>query len=344
MTPEKNARSLTAADIAALAAMLPWPMPWAEFLAEIRPAISRPGVGKSQERKMRHVVGLLTTMGVASTSDLNLDLVSRFVASRPAGQSPQTLRSLLLCVSRLCSLAVERRALVVSPFSTVPIGRLVGPVGPPRGKLHMTKDECRRLLALLHEDIETRKGWSQWKARRLYVVACIGLYCGLRKMELLMLQVSDLDFEARVIRLVPHNPEGKFKTGKSAQPVPMPKALMPILQDWLAHRLDAPRGFRMPRECVWLIPTCDRKKPWTGGCHGVRPLSRLQVAGKRAGIGHITLHMLRRSCATHLEALPGASGALITRVMRHASEQVTMEHYRKPDEANLADAVADFDF
>jgi integrase len=339
-----NDKLISMEDLAKLASLVPRPIPWDDFIAEIKPAISRPQVGRSQERKMEMLLRSLASMGVNSTGDLTLPLVTRYIQSRPSGQSGYTLRSHLLLISRLCNMAVKRRYLIVSPFDTVPIGRFVGPLGAPQGKRHLTKDEIRRLLTLMRQDIETRKGWAQWKARRLYVVTCIGLYCGLRKMELLMLHVSDLDLEARMIRLIPHNERGKFKSEGSEQPVPIPKALVPILRDWLAHRLDAPKGFSMPSKCPWLIPTCNRKCPWTSGANTTKPLQRLQAAAKRAGIDYITMHMLRRSCSTHLESHPGIAGATITRVLRHADEEVTKKFYRRADEVNLADAVADFDF
>jgi integrase len=355
MTPEKPEDApITKADLAALAALIPRPMPWAAFKTEVRPALSPPLISKGQASRYVQIIRELEAIDladegdeprfIATTADLNLTLVTRFCAARPPDQSPSTLRSLLLCVAKLCNMAVERRLLTVSPFVTVPIRRLVGRIGKPQGKRHLTKDECRRLLALLRQDVEERQGWSQWKARRLLVVACLGLYCGLRKMEMLMLHVADIDWEARVIRLVPHNEEGKFKTLGSEQPVPMPGAMIAALKEWLDHRMDRPPGYPVPADCPWLVPTCDRKHPWISGSEGGKPLHRLQAAAFRAGIEYVTLHELRRSLATHLEAHPGVNGALISRVLRHADEKTTETFYRRADEANLADAVADFDF
>jgi integrase len=345
MSTESNGISaISLDDLAALAALIPKPIPWSEFKAEVMPALTRPTVRKSTEARNLRVIHNLDAMGVETTANLDLALVVRYIKDHSPSWKPITLKGHLLVISKLCKMAVERRRLVVSPFASVSIRRLVGPIPKPSGKRHLTKDECRRLLSLLRQDIEARKGWSQWKARRLHAVACIGLYCGLRKNELLRLHVADIDFRARVIRLTPHNADGKFKTEASEKPVPMPSALIHILQDWLAHRLDHPAGMTIDKDCPWLIPTCNRKAPWTSGAPGGKAPDRLKDAARRAGIDHITMQMMRRSCATHLKALRRADDGLATRVLRHTNEKTTEAHYICPDEQNLADAVADFDF
>jgi integrase len=337
---------ISSIDLAALAAYLPHPVPWPECLAEILPGLSRPIVTKAHEAKVREVVREIEAMSPppATTADLTVAFVSRYVQSRPSHWSPYTLKSHLQIVSTLCKRAFERRWLAVSPFTPVPMSRWVR-LGPPRGKRHLSREEIRRLLELLRADIDARKGWHQWKGRRLYAVACIGLYCGLRRTELLMLHMEDVDIPARVIRVRPHQHRqagGRLKSKSSAKPVGIPEALVPILEDWLAHRLDAPAGFPMPESVPWVIPTCSRRAPWIGG-NKSRAVVRLQAAARRAGIEHVTLHMLRRSLATHLEG-HGLGGAMISRIMRHSGQQVTETYYRQADERQVADAVRDLVF
>ena len=127
------------------------------------------GRQEPEARNLRVIRELEALGGLETTGDLDLTLISRYIASQPSKWAPHTLKGHLLVISKLCTLAVERRRLVVSPFTTCPIKRLVT-CPKPTGKMHLSKDEIRRLLALLRQDVETRKGWSQWKARRIHIL------------------------------------------------------------------------------------------------------------------------------------------------------------------------------
>lgn len=343
MTPEtpENPPTETGIDLELLKALLanqPKPMAWAEFVASIDCLYAPPLHAKPYHRRFVRACEKLAELGVKTTFDLTPQLILNFVAARPAGQQPWTLRGALTDVRTICNHAVRKRCLFASPFAVVPIGQIVH-LGKPRGKRFLSRAEIARLMEVLRNDIATKQGWEGWKARRLYVVVCLGLYCGLRKMELLRLEVADIDLDARLIRLTPHGPTGKFKTLASEAPVPIPEALAPILEDWLRHRLDCPRRFSLPAKVPWLIPACSRKMAWTSGPHGgSRPLARLKAAAGRAGIAYITMHMLRRSCAIHLEAM-GVPRSMISRILRHATEKVTEEFYLGRDEAIMVDAV-----
>jgi integrase len=348
MTPESSLpASLTGADLDAFRAFLanqPRPQPWAEFVADIDKEVSKKS--HHYHNKCRNVCDTLASLGVKTTYDLTPDLVNRYIASRPEGESPWTTWGYLAMLRTIVNHATQRRKLIVSPFDRVPIRRLVR-LSRPKGKRHLSMAEIGRLLGVLRSDIETDKGWVQWKARRLYMVVCLGLYCGLRKMEILRLHVGDIDFEARVVRLVPHNKTGKLKTPESEQAVAMADALIPIVREWLEHRLDAPRDFDMPAEVPYLIPTCSRRAAWTEGngrgSGPSRPLFQLQQAAARAGISHATLHMLRRSTATHLQTI-GVPRSMISRILRHTREEVTEKWYQESDEDSMVKAVKDLIF
>jgi integrase len=337
-----------------LAALQVAPQPWAEFKRDILPGFTYPMTSKSHATKIRQTIRCLELLnladegeeprGIRDTFDLNLVTVARYVAAIPPGQSPWTIKAQLQILSTLASTAVKARRLAVNPFDIRPIGKIVR-LGPPEDKRALSRDELHRLMELLKSDTETRTGWALWRAWRLYVVAAIAVYCGLRRTELLTLHVVDVDLDARVIRLMGRGPNGKgLKSKGSAQPVGIPDALAPILSTWLSTwRLAAPKGFAIDPECPWLIPTCNRKSPWISGHTTGKALGRLQAAGKRAGIPDLTFHMLRRTLATQLEE-HGVGGAMIQRILRHASSQTTERHYRRADERNIADAVKELEF
>jgi integrase len=316
------------------------PVPWDAFQAEILTLYNPPHAAPGTRRKMVQVLDAVKALGVTSTAELTVPLVARYASARPAGQSEYTLQAHLCCLRTICSYAEMSGYLRVSPFR---IRRLSSWVRPPEldGKRHWTREEIRRLLDLLANDVKTRSGWGEWRARRLQCVVAIIAYCGLRKTECLRLHVSDLDVETGIIDLKPHGQ--KLKTAGSQKIVPMPDALIPIVQSWLAHRMDAPFGFPLPKECPWAIPTLSRLAPWVSGHTASKPLARLQAAGKRAGLDGLTFHSLRRSLATHLEYF-GAGESAIQRILRHSSGETTKRFYRRADALNLRSIVASVDF
>lgn len=344
MTPETTPpATLEGADLVALRQFLahqPAPMAWPDFVAEIDPSFR--ACTRDYYKRFLNACAALEALGVATTFDLTAPLIVRFIGGRPPGQSPWTLWGQLLMLRTICSHAARNRRLIASPFATVPINRIIR-LGKPRGKRHLTMAECRRLMEVLRGDIAGKRHWGQWKGRRLYAMVAIGLYTGLRKMELLRLEVDDLDMPARLIRLTPHTPTGLLKTAGSEQPVPIAPPLVPIILDWLSHRLDAPRGFEIPAEVPWLIPTWNRKGPWVGGNGPSKPLAQLKAVAARAGIEYVTIQMLRRSTATHLEAI-GVEGGMISRILRHSGQQVTETFYRRADEDNIRAAVEGLSF
>jgi integrase len=322
---------------------------WERFKAEVLATWAPPAVSQAHAkhiaRTCREIEALdLAAEGepprsIATTADLTTGLVARYRAGMPARYSPFTVKQKLAILQALCGFAEANRWVAISPFRLRRMAKWVR-TGKPVNKRAASLEEIRRLLDVMRRDIEEREGWGQWRARRIYALTALIAYTGLRKMEALLLHVADLDFGAGMVRLTTRS---ATKTEGSAQPVPMPPALLPILRDWLDHRMDRPKGYKIPASCDWLFPTNDRRSAWVSGSLESRALARLKVAGQRAGVPDITFHMLRRSLATHLEHF-GAGPAMIQRVLRHSDPQVTETHYRRADETNMRDAVKDVEF
>lgn len=276
---------------------------------------------------------------VKTTGDLTLGLIARIVTTRPADQSPHTTRSLLRHISVVANIAVRSGWLRVSPFAIKPLGKWVA-WSAPAGKRHLSRQEMAALLARLEAETQDgRTGWRLWKARRMHAMGAVAALGGLRAGELFRLHAADVDFGARIIHLVPR--ERRFKTHRSAAPVPMPPQLVPVLEGWLAHRLDPPI-FPPADKIPWLFPGARGRGPWTSGPADAKPLDVLRDVGIRAGVKGVTWQVLRRSLATHLEAA-GVPAVVIARILRH-SETVDAVWYRQADVANLRDAVAGFGY
>jgi len=319
-------------------------IPFDRFRDELLRLYDPPHRAAATRRQIRSVLDLVTALGVKTTADLTSVMVARFIEARPPGQSPRTLQSYLRVLRGICNNAVINGYLRVSPFALRRVSQWLGRIGPPAEKKHYSRDEIRRVLSLMAADVEVTAGWSQWRARRLYALTATVAYCGLRASEALFLHAADIRLEARFIALTDRGRDGgkRLKTEAAAAPVPIPEALVPILTDWLSHRLDHPSDFPIP-PCEWLFPTLNRKGPWTGGPPGTKPVQRLQAVAQRAGIEGMTLLSLRHSWATHAE-YHGYGPALIQRVLRHTTEQTAAQWYRHADLPNLVERCAGFDF
>ncbi len=319
-------------------------IPFDRFTAELLRLYDPPHRAVATRRQMRSVLEQVAALGVKTTADLTPVLVARFIEARPPGQSPRTLQTLLRVVRGICNQAVINGYLRVSPFALRRVSQWIGRVGPPAQKKHYSRDEIRRVLTLMAQDVQETAGWSQWRARRLYALTATVAYCGLRASEALYLHAADIRLDARYVNLTDRGRDGgkRLKTEAAAAPVPIPEALVSILTDWLSHRLDHPIDFPIP-SCEWLFPTLNRKGPWTGGPPGTKPVQRLQAVALRAGVEGMTLQSLRRSLATHLEH-HGTGQAMITRILRHTDSKTTLTWYQQADVPNMVAAVAGFDF
>lgn len=317
------------------------PKSWPVFKAELMSLYEPPLRAKGTRSSMQTTVERIESLGVTSTADLTVPLIARLVTSLPPEMSPRTVQGTLRRARVACNYAVHTGCLHVSPFQARPVASWVR-LGAPQAKPHHSRAEIRRVLDLMAADVSSKQGWALWRARRLYALTSLFAFTGLRRNEGLFLHVEDLDLEARVVWIRDRRGH-RTKTEASAQAVPLPAAVIPVLADWLAHRLDRPPGFKLPDSVPWLWPNIRGSNAWSDGSPGTRPLDRLQAVGLRAGLEGLTWQSLRRSLATALEGF-GLAQPLITRCLRHTSERVTRDWYQGRDLAALAQAVERFDF
>ena len=358
-------RPLTAADVAELVALLrrdeAAAVPWPRFTAELLALYEPPLRSKATAVKMARVLNMAAEAGAETTADLTPALVARFVAARPASESPNTTHTLLGYLRAACNHAAAEGYLKASPFDRRK--RWVRRVTPKVPRVH-SMAEIARVLALAERDCDRKAGhaqsagWASWRARRLHALLAVVAYTGLRRNEALFLRVDDVLLDEQML-LIRSSRSRRTKTEDSAQPVPMPAALVEIVRAWLPYlavpddqpELAAalkPRGF-LPADNPagladpgWLIPNISRTGPWTGGSTGHDPCERLKALGKRAGVPGLTFQSLRHSWATHAERW-GLSDAQIQRVMRHSNAR-TQWHYRHAEANNLRAMVAGIGF
>ncbi len=328
------------------------PIPWPEFCAELLALYQPPMRAHATMTGLRRVLQLVADLGVQSTAEIGPPLVARFLGARPPTESPNSTYSLLSTLRTACSYAEAQGYCRVSPFRLRK--QWIRRVAPKRTR-HHSREEIARVLDSMHHDIGRKQtDWSAWRARRLYALAATVAYTGLRAKEATFLRVEDIDLAERMLFVRPRVGH-RLKTERSAQPVPIPEALVAILAEWLPH-LVLPSGDiateatgwtprdnpTKKRDGAWVFPNVYRTGPWVGGSPGRRPIDRMKAMGRKAGVEGFTFLSLRHSWATHAEFW-GLSDLQIQRVLRHTNTR-TQEHYRHADGPNLRASIASVGF
>lgn len=168
-----------------------------------------------------------------------------------------------------------------------------------------------------------RRALEQEEMRRLFDAAAAGRYAttrrqdaamlailygtGLRRAELAMLHTDTMHFEgdgAIRLRVV-----GK---GNKERDVWVPRDLAPFVREWLQYRANR-RG--------WLFPRPNGRAPMCPDVVSVR-VKRL---ARKAGIGHVTAHDLRRTCFSTLLDV-GVDLALVQRLAGHSDIATTAKY------------------
>ena len=187
-------------------------------------------------------------------------------------------------------------------------------------------------------------GWTKWRAGRLLALASVLCYTGVRASEALYLQISDLDLDGGFLHVREH--EGhRLKTLAADNVVPLPPPLIPILKEWLAHRMDAPPDAKTDPACPWVFPNISRsaKAPWVQGSTGQRPLDRLKAVASQAGVEGFTLLSCRHSVVTHLKTSWGAGEGFAKLMCRHTNLS-TQKHYTHSDLDGLREGASRIEY
>jgi len=156
---------------------------------------------------------------------------------------------------------------------------------------------------------------------RARALLCVLAYGGLRRQEVLDLELGDIDFAAKRIDV-------RHGKGDKARSVFLTKERMDALRDYLRVRPQAPHAFVF----------CANER-FRLGAHGLAAIVR--AVAKIAGIADLSRmhpHALRRGCATRL-LRNGADLASIKAWLGHAHLRTT-ELYLLTDEAQLRECAA----
>jgi integrase len=174
-----------------------------------------------------------------------------------------------------------------------------------------TDDEVRTLLARAKAD------------PRMRVLIMLGVYAGLRRMEMVNLLWGNIDFEQHKLVL---GDGWKTKSGR-ARAIPLHPDLEAALAFWREISRGAASGPGIAQE---------RVLPWSGTLHTLSGRFAY-YARRQCGLGHGTLHSLRHTFLTALKRLDVDTGK-IKNLAGHTNERTT-QGYIHLEVGDLADAI-----
>ena len=187
----------------------------------------------------------------------------------------------------------------------------------------LTGEQFQALLKALESNPELR------------TMVIVTLNSGLRISETRGLQWKDVDWLAKTVTLVRgvvKQDVDDVKTEDSARTMPLADGVIAVLTVWKQVS-----EFTRPDD--WIFAS-----PWK---LGRQPVSyswiweNLSIAGKAAGIGHLSSHAFRNAYRTWLDAM-GTPVGVQQKMMRHADIRTTMNHCGtalKADMRKASDAV-----
>lgn len=257
-------------------------------------------------------------------SDLQIHLDA--VALRSPGTGKPAAKKTLIDYRRAAAavfeLAITDRALNYNPADKLEIDR-------------NAEKKTRRALS----DAEQR--WILDTPHRAQTAAMIMMLAGLRRGELIPLQVRDVDLEGgtlsvyRSVSMVGGHPSVKDggKTDAAERVINMPRALIDYLRPILANR--SPFDYVCTDTHGRLLSDSAWKKMWESylrelnlkyGKFTQPPTSKFDPRGVPFVIPRITPHMLRHTCATNM-VLSGMDAITVKAQMGHKDIQTTLNIY-----------------
>jgi integrase len=263
---------------------------------------------KSQKKQAGQLTWWKNQLGSYSLADITPALIAEHRdkllnenTARKDKRSPATTNRYLAALSHAFTMAVKEYGWIESN----PLLKISKPK-EPRGRTRFLSDEERtRLLDICREN----------ENPYLYLVIVLLLSTGARKMEILGLKWTDIDFIRGIITL------HQTKNGE--------KRLLPLTG--YALELMHKHGKVRRINCPWIFPSHDGKKP-------MDLRKPFETALKKAEINDFRWHDLRHSAASYL-AMNGASMSEIAEVLGHKTLQM-VKRYAHLSEAHTASVVS----
>ena len=272
------------------------------------------GVSSNTQAAYRRDLSKLTSFAHAQNkeiSSLEANDLAQFMRSlRKQGLSPRSVARALVTVRGFYKFLIQDGFIKVDPSANLEAPKTWQLL--PR---FLTSDEVERLLSA--PDISSLAGLRDKAMLELLYAT------GLRVSELVNLKPSDLDLELGFIKI--------FGKGSKERAVPLGLTAIAWIKRYLACRERLSPSGKVSK----TLFVSDQ-----GGSLSRQAAWRLIVSlGERAGIGHITPHLLRHSFATHLlengadlrsvQMMLGHSDISTTQIYTHITNERLREIYKK---------------
>ena len=259
------------------------PIPWQQITSELLALYVPPLRSIATHGQMEHNLELAAAAGVQTTADLTVAAIARVVAARPAGESPYTTVATLAACQPPRTWPSSRDTSWSHRFRSGPSAVGSGSASPPPP---LSRAELAAPLALLKAECDDgRRGWPQWKSRRMYAMAATAAYAGLRAPS-----CSTSTWPTSIWRTASST---STRASPHAQDRPLRRAGAGVRRvggDPRGLAGGPPRSASVAPGCRSPLALAGMPGPvarYSGGGKGVKPLDVLREAGKRAGVAGV---------------------------------------------------------
>jgi len=243
---------------------------------------------RTLEREKLALRTFIDKTGIEKVSDITPLLMEDYKAGRLKEVSPRTVNIEVTAVKTMLNRSVQLGLITTNPIALVK--KIKGSSWKPIQFL--TKEQVSVLLEN-----------SSPTYRPIFYTY---LNTGMRRDELVNLEWSDIDWQNKQIRIINKEKKRYHPKGQKERFIPMKNELIALLEE----RKKKAKG-------PYVFATKDGKPRHNN------VLKELKRVAKRAGIEHITIHMLRHTFASHL-VMAGVDLPTVQKLLGHSSITTTM--------------------
>lgn len=253
--------------------------------------------------------------------EISVELVDEYITWRREikKNSDATINHSLTPILKACAYATELRMIDVAINARIQDMRIAPKVSLSidenefDGK-SLTQDEFLKLLEFYKKDTEPRR--KEFIEMFLFAFHA----CGLRVVDVMTLQWGHLDFEKKELRKV------MVKTNKR-HVIPLSDSAIEILRKWKEKRPDSKYVFDLVKDDLDID---DEEELYRARNSATKCINQsLNVVGEKLGLKFsLTMHVARHTFAV-LALNKGLSMTVVSRLLGHASTDVTEKVYAK---------------